>query len=173
MKKLLISFIVIVGLLITGLYAYKYVSTKNISEEANNSSIKIFKHKNLIFKYGNKGDYPLLQVSKDSKDWRTINLRGFILDAIPSGSRFDDINSNGNTIWFYHLKSCIECDCSNLVYSIYYSHDNGDTWDAISPKGTCASVNFYNDKDGIMIYGEGKALYTVDGGKTWQDKKTK
>lgn len=131
LKKTLIWFLFAICFILIiefGLYIHKYYTTKDIYETPENSyNIKMLKNKSKFFRYGSNGNYPILQISTDNKNWETINMRGILFDAIPLESRYDNFQSLNNNIWFYHLKSCIECDCSNIIYNIYYSHDNGNT----------------------------------------------
>lgn len=174
-EKLLKWGIIVIGLIFItelGLYIYKYYSIKDINESyEENYNMKELKHKGKIFRYGSKGEYPILEISTDNKNWKTINIRGLLYDAIPTNTEYYGIESIQNTIWFKELKWCIECDCGSKIYNFYYSHDNGTTWrKSILPNSTCSTLEFYNDKDGILMYDEGSMLITKDGGKTWQKK---
>lgn len=87
--------------------------------------LKIFKHKNLIFKHGKKAI--ILKKSYDGKNWEKMNNN----------------EENGKPL--------------------------NDTTGHI-----CYELSFKNDKEATCYYEVNNSplhLYTIDGGKVWQEKK--
>ncbi|MEO8516565.1 MAG: hypothetical protein ABI426_07475 [Flavobacterium sp.] len=177
LKYSLIALISLFILLFGFLYTYKYLSTKDISEDADNVNIKIYKHKNRTFKYGMKGEYAFFKMSVNGNDWKSIQIAGFLTSIIPSGLNFYSMNSINNTIWVECLHSCQESDCETYLYDYYYSHDNGNSWYSLNKqvkKTICSGLSFKNDNDGTCYYEKNnKLMYllTDDGGMTWNEKK--
>lgn len=162
-------------LLIAGLGIGKYISTKDISEEPDNLNIKVFLHKNITFKYGEKGSYPFFKKSSDGRNWENVNIRNFWINIFPDGYNYYSMNSTQNTIWIDCFHSCHESDCETFIYDYFYSHDNGNTWQSLN-KNThhkSYSLSFTNDNDGTCYYEMNNQviyLMTKDGGETWLRK---
>lgn len=166
--------IIVIIFSIGGLYSYKFISTKDISEEPDNLQIKIFKHKNFTFKYGQKGEYPFLSKSFDGKKWKNINIGNFWINTFPDGFNYYSMESVQNTIWITCLHSCSKSDCETFIYDYYYSRDNGNTWESLNTQTGYKSyaLSFKNDLEGSCYYEiNNKIIYltTKDGGKTWQN----
>jgi hypothetical protein len=166
--------IVIISFLIAGLYSYRYISTKDISEEPDNLSIKIFKHKNVIFKYGQKGDYPFLNKSYDGKNWEQIKMGNFWINMYPDGFNYYSMSSVQNTIWIACFHSCSKSDCETYIYDYFYSKDNGESWESLNNKigYNCYALSFKNDNEATCYYElNNRVVYltTKDRGETWQE----
>lgn len=175
LKWLLIICIVIISFIIGRLYLCKYISTKDISENPDGSGIKIFKHKNLIFKYGRKGDYPFIKKSYDGKNWEKVNIGNFWVNMTPEGFNYYSMNSVNNTIWLECFHSCNRSDCETYIYDYYYSNNNGENWKSLNDTTghICYALSFKNDKEATCYYEVSDSpvhLSTKDGGKSWQEK---
>jgi hypothetical protein len=146
-KFFFIISVIIISFLVGGLYIYKYISTKDISEEPDNLSIKTFKHKNIIFKYGRKGDYPFIKKSYDGKNLKKVNIGNLWINKYPEGFNYYSMNSVQNTIWIECFHCCSKGDCETYVYDYYYSDNNGRTWESLNNKigYDCYALRFKSD----------------------------
>lgn len=177
LKTLGILFFLSIAILI-GVYSYKYYITNKIINSNNIETYRaeITTHNDIMYETGNIGNYPTLRISNDSgKSWKKINVRGLLWDAYPTGSHFNELKKINNTVWFEEIESCIECDFSNRWHNIFYSHDNGKTWNSIDQKyiqGVMV-IDFENDNNGRMVSTfstDPVNYYTNDGGKNWIEK---
>ncbi|WP_130736947.1 hypothetical protein [Flavobacterium sp. J27] len=168
-----ITFLVVMGFL----KGIKYYSIKKIESNKSIETYKteIFEHNKIKYEIGNIGKYPCLKILANSdKEWKVINLRGLIKDAFPSNTYYYGFKGVDNTVWFYELETCIECDGSNKLHNIHYSHDNGNTWFRVdhSYVKQNAHIEFINDKKGfITVYINDllKRYETQDGGLNWRE----
>jgi len=170
--NILIIILILILLLVVGLYIYKktYKSKKLIIIES------VIKNNESIVAAGNIGKYPILLKSIDNgKTWKEKNIS--IFNLLPSNSIYY-LGYNDKTIWIHEYKPCIECDFSNKLIRISYSHDFGSIWKSISYNKISESNNlrleFYNNKQGELIdlNDEKKDYYnTINGGENWKKGK--
>ena len=86
---------------------------------------------NICFKTGIKGKFPVVYKSYDGKIWKeTFPQRNIYIYPLIE-SRYSSIEINGNTVWVTEIVPA-PGETSGDVCGIYYSHDLGVTWHAIS-----------------------------------------
>ena len=173
-KWMLLILIIVISFLIAYLNINKYFSTKDISDDSDNLSIKNFQHKNITFKYGSKGDFLVLEKSYNGKSWEKVSIGNFWINMFPDNFNYYSMTSIQNTIWIDCFHSCHQSDCETFIYDYFYSHDNGNTWHSLNDKigYDCYALSFINDKVGTCYYEiDNKIIHliTKDGGKTWQE----